>query len=78
MNYKLGHLFVYHAYQEFLEFGIECVLGTSTNPISVKVAVNFGGKVLREEKIKRNGKEATMYLCEMRVEDMKEKFRPKL
>jgi hypothetical protein len=47
MNQKLGNLLVYYAYPDLVAHGIKYLFGTSTNPISVKLALNFGGKVLK-------------------------------
>ncbi len=40
------------------------MVGGSTNPISLKLTKKYGGKMLKEINMKRNGKEAPIYLVE--------------
>lgn len=81
MKYNLTSIIVIKAAKEWIKNGFKVMVGGSTNPISLKLSKKYGGKLIQEIKLKRNDKEAPIYLIRADVEDLYKllpQLRPKL
>lgn len=70
MNEKLTNILIERAIKDGLAYGFKTVIGASTNPISHKISLKLGGKLVKELTITRNGKTAKIYLLRNDLADM--------
>lgn len=47
MNFKLSRYLIENSVKYAIDNGFKYVIGTATNPISLKLALGYGGKVLK-------------------------------
>jgi hypothetical protein len=62
MKTKLSKYLIDHSVKYALDNGFKYVFGTATDPISRKITLDYGGKILKELTINRNGKEGVITL----------------
>lgn len=78
MKHGVGMLLVMKALPELRKYGIKFIIGNSTNPISEKMTLKMGGRVIRQQQLTRNGQTAREVLMIIDVDDMARRVRAKL
>jgi len=67
MKYQLSKYLIDYSIKYAIDNGFKYFFGTATNPISRKISLNYGGKILKELTINRNGKDGTITLIMIKI-----------